>query len=686
MAVIEIQFREQVFFKIIGALISRAEYPKELFSLPAERLIEKVVSGDIGYQNPEHPAMSQASPQQVLFNVPFKLLHTTFQDAKAAGSLIAPQCLELNCDMNLILETTAAGQIKYTANFLRVNGQQVPFLFSSELPIGHMPFPIASSQFFSGAGVVALRLATSAADSLEREASNKIGNYDWGFFPDGQLFADQLAETLNAAGQDAISGSSDPILEIDYEASGSWGLDLLGNIAAFASLGINAVDAAPLNIDVPVKISAMTTIKPDPYFVNLVLETKVQWDASGIIGYVPGVQGKVNDAIRAKLHTPSGLKEIARSDEYVIYQSTIDVFKLKTDFFYTEVHGVAVKTYGLEVTGSLTVYPPPTAAFILEEQHWTRKIDCTSKTMKTEFHPPLLHILSSERVLMLKTRTTPVVDPAGFWQPEVRTSGLAHGAQVVDVTFDPGQNNNPVGARSSAFIESNMGVRYVDLGAVPGRPRPTMDNVAEQAQVISECMAKSDRWGMGVLNLEWLVDPPAYQFGIANLREWTISADHIESDHMEVFAVGPLGERKINMVLDQSRNEMHVITAADESLQLKNVSLQAEHPHLFQRWITPWASIPSEDNSTPLGMIDNKVYLNHGSEIASVTVPPFVVDESPRNPVSRPRISKISEETMQKLKSSPTFFMANSEEANAIMSVAHKGAIYFGLAGKQIEV
>jgi hypothetical protein len=206
-----------------------------------------------------------------------------------------------------------------------------------------------------------------------------------------------------------------------------------------------------------------------------------------------------------KLRPPAGQMEIERGDNHVVLQGERPLLEPSTNLFRATVDQLHLSGEGVAATGRVFVSPRPMAFFTIEDQHWESHLDCTARQYKTQFHPPKVLIFNTDRWWVLRFVGDPTVDPAGFWVPRASWPGF----QLAQVEFQiPPGGTKPVGQRSSGFIATTLGVRWVDLGAVPNRPPAPADPLGIQVFVISTCMAISDPWGMGIMNLEWLVDPP----------------------------------------------------------------------------------------------------------------------------------------------------------------------------------
>jgi hypothetical protein len=686
MATVEIQFREKVFFDIIAAQVLRTDVPAVLLAkLPQGKLVERIEAGAIGWASGGEVPFGDG---ELAVKVPITIHVTDLAAAKLAGTLQAPATFPVPAQVWLRLQGAPPSELRWFIQRVEVAGDFVPLLAPPRtIRLGDLGIPITDIVLAAGDGVVAVRCVTPGGGGGLAAVSSRLGGQaSWGEFIEGRVFADTLAEELNGAADGAVAGSSDPEIVVSSRASGHW--DPAAR-AAHASVGLVAVDALPADIDVPVAVYATTTIALDEVLDRLVLTTRVSWAAHDFItvgsgGLITAVEDKVSDAILDKLKPPHGQEEVERGDRYVVYRSARPLTEPVTNLFRASIDALVLMSDFAGGTGPVTVYPPPVAFFTLEDQHWESHVDCTARQWKTQFHPPVVHILGPDRFYSLQFRGDPMVDPPDAWTPRVSWSGLlAAGNQVAHVTFDiPPGGVKPVGSRSSGFIVTNLGVRWVDLGSVPARPAAPADPVGIQAYVISTCMAISDRWGMGVLNLEWLVDPPDLDLGMPALREWTIAALDVEgAERLELVARGSMGERSLAVVpVARGSVVAQVVTDATETLQVRGGRVGSPAPQVMQRWIVPWASVAVDEDARSLELRGDELFAlgergASGVEIpasagagaaASPRLEPHAVDPGAATPLAERRREGLVPRTAGR---------------GRAVAVLHRGAVVFGFAG-----
>ena len=333
---------------------------------------------------------------------------------------------------------------------------------------------------------------------------NRLGGADWGQLVAGQVFADALAVQLGEALDGAAKASSDPKIEIDTRPSAHW-----SSVPprAHSDAEITAVEAILGTINVPIRIYATTELFPNASLGHVELRITVHWYAHDFVtmasgGAIDWVEDDVSDAILEQFQTPpKDLEEVERDREHIVFRQRLPLSPLKLPLVWTTITAAAVDGTGLSATGAMTVAPPPVGFFTLEPPHWTSGIDCGSRSYKITFHPPAVHLVSSDRTFNQQFRAA-VVEPTGLWIPTITwAAATASAPQVMSIVFEgPHQPTQPpTGSGSSAYINTNLGVRWVDFGNVPPKPPMPADPVATQVEVYNTCLLLTDRWGRGVL-------------------------------------------------------------------------------------------------------------------------------------------------------------------------------------------
>lgn len=683
---LEVQFQESVFFEILRAQVVRLDLPRGLFAgLGSERLYERVDAGAAGFARPEdNLPIPDADAGQLTFRLPFTQHHTSLAAARAAGSLQPPASQQINGVAWVRLAAVPPSdplqpvRLRYSLVFLLVEGQQKPAIGGDVIDLGDLGLPVKSLGLFAGDGVVALRFGAGANDDLAGPVTSRLAGKQWGAFVEGQVFATQLAQEFNAAVKD--TADSDPDLELVSQEDGHWSVS---PPYAYTSVEVLALRAIPvIKTDVPVRLLASAELQPNALLNRLRIRTTLRWFAHDFItnassGAIEKVQDDVSDAVVKKFKPPASQHEVERTRDHVVLESDRPLPHLRTALFTATVDHAVADGSGLVCTGYVSVALPPVAHFTFEPPHWSRHEDCHAKRMVTEFVPPTVHIFAVDRFISLKFRSTPLVNPDGFWTPHFGWSGFGPGNQIAHVTFDSWPLGMPPGGQSSsAYFDTNCGMRWVDLGVRPYEPPAVSDPLSEQVHVISNCMAISDRWGMGVLNLDWLVDPPTLDLGMPLVREWTVVAENLrEVELIDLVALGPKVERPLgSFPLADGAIFAQVITDADEQLSIRpSRPMVGATPQVLQRWIVPWNRLAAPESLTRIDLRGRQLLAIGETQrplkwdLGSISSGAIAVDDAA-------------------LEREWTALLTRSASRGRMVAALYRGAVLLGFAGPTVSV
>jgi hypothetical protein len=705
MAVFEIQFQEQVFFQIIAAQVVRTDPPGILLAqLPAGALIDRIETGAVEFAAGD----ILAGDDELAVRVPLTVHVTSLEGAKTAGSLQRPVTVPQDCTIWLRLqpapplphsprEDEREWGIQFLLARVEVGGNFIP-VFPPPPPrriaLGGLGQTVVSLALGQGDGVVSIRFFTRSQTAVPGPITSRIGTADWGQFIEGQVFADALADELNTAADDAEKAPSDPAIEKDTVAVGHWD----GSIpAAHSSVELTAVHAIPPGISVPITIYATTKFQVDPVLDRIELQTRISWAAHDFItvvssGAIEIVEDEVSAGMLDKLKPKPGQEEVERGDRHVVFRMYRPFVEPITDLFSATVDAHSITAEGVGATGPVNVYPAPVAHFTLEEQHWESGVNCNARRWQTKYIPPRVNIFGVDRSYGLRFVTSvPVsVDPAGFWVPQFSWSGVSPGNMIAHVSFEPppgADHAARVNKSSSGFIVTNLGVRWVDLGKVPARPPEPADPTGIQVYVYTKCMKLIDPWGMGVLNLDWLVDPPDLDLGMPPLREWTLTGTQIlEASEVELIAVGPGGERPLGKIAVEHNAVLgQVITEADETLQVRsNGPLAPTPPEVLQRWIVPWSWTHVGEQVRELAFANNKLFVIEDGAVRSMEL----VGSGQPVPMREEEIAELPSKVAKILRGltdgMPNRFPMTAG-ASRNVAVVHNGDAIVGFAGPYVR-
>lgn len=617
MALVELQVAEATFFELIRAEAIRIPLPgAALDQLAAfgqltgegELFVERLECTGVAHATAT-PATGPVAPGQLLLALDVTVHLTSAARALAAGHLAPPSTIPFAAkvwmrlalvEQHLEYQLVASEPGGLTGGGVLPLRLQVPILLPMFSPGSSGYFPRALG---SGPGVIALRIATRFEDDVLAPVVSRLGANAWGLFVPGAVISQQLVFALWTAATEAVEAATSPELAKTEEPNGSWSA---GERRAHAAVGLKAVDAGPADFDLPFRIEATLTPSTAVAGTGAVfrMDTRLQWFAEGLLDDLGLAQDPINEAIAKQLQRPpDGMEELSRGDDFVEYRITAYLDAPSSRTFTGAIASAAVDGSGVAVAGPITVRPPPSATWTVELPYWHVTGDCRSKSARQVLEPAHVTLVGSDPWYELHLRHESVLYPPAFWDPRQERSMPGALPVTLDVALRPPSGalgDVPAGVATSVVLVTSVGVRWVALGVTPARPEVSEEELlGETFQLVSTCMAISDRWGMGVLNLDWLVDPPAREGVLPPLQEWRI-ADHglDQVASVELAAVDARGARRslgrapvVSGVL-----AVRAVTAADEGLELRADGPVATRrpPAVEHRWIEPTLVVPGQ--------------------------------------------------------------------------------------------
>ena len=595
------QIREDVFIDIVRAELLRTPVPSnivenlyatgEQFGEPL--LIERIEFPEILIVN-STPSIPQVQKGKLYIQVNLQLFLTTFSNAKAAGHLGVPATLApVEVSAWIRFDLSHEKIFSYTV----VDSTQ-PFQVSGTLGLD-IPLPIDiifwQTAILSGGGVVVVRIGTEEQDAtiglqtfLDAWIVNRLGSANWGVFVNGEVLSRQLDGEVYRAANQFSSTSSDPKIVIASH-SNAW---VNPDHVAQVDLKLTAVDAGFLDSDVSIDITVKAGF--ESYLNTAVkINTRVEWDAPDEVA---------NNLAEIARRVFGASNQVDSGDDFVAFSTTQFLNGPRSHSFSASITALWIDDNGLEMVGIIAVLPRPNADWVVTSPNWKIGGDCHSRTVGVKFIPASVTLVGTDPYFEPRLmKLPPPSEPAEFWNAVINRS--LYGVQPItfEVEFQSRLLGDvPDGIAMSASLYSNLGVRWVDFGTVPLKPVVSQQQLlARTFALISQCMAISDRWGMGVLNLSWLVDPPVLRidYGHRAVQEWLIVGTGIrETNEVELMAIKRDGTRRrlgTAPVIGGGLLLHRIITNFDESLELRTgVLMSGRVPTVMQRWIIPKLLIP----------------------------------------------------------------------------------------------
>ncbi len=594
MAIIELQIRRDAFINFFVNEINRQRLPArsvDAFSDIKDKLLQRI-------ECTRATVEPSAGTDRVVVQADLVFHHNTLAEVRAAGSLQLPVTAKfertLPVTIAIAFDTNGVPSVGWSIMGGAVPGRTIPLDLPAEIDI-------VSGAVVADEAIVAIRLGTRTDDPVTDIIVNRLGTADWAQLIGGQALADLFTHHF----ADAIGGSISDDLTLDTPAAGAW-LPAFGALPARAAVSatVVAVDECVFDIDVPVDLQLVATFQPSG--ASLVTTLTISWEPdSTACEIVAGLlmtpiasiainqiaQDKTSERLLGTAQPFEEFTEIARTDESISYQRTTVTDTVSPRFVLERTE---ITDEGILTAGSLSLQSARRSLegeVTLPSSGLER--DCGRKTVTVKFRHPAasLRDIGVEGGPPRLLQDGVLFDPPGCWRIVPGPSNT-----WLDLTLafvDPPGGRLPAGTATSVFLHTDCGLRWLDLGTIPAdRPAPSTGEIAE---MLSRCMAISDRWGMGVLNLHWLVDPPDLLWGLDPLRLWTVAARGIPpGTPIEFIAVGGDG-RERRLAVHEARTDFAVdlVTAATETLQIRTArELDAPAPAVWQRWMVPFAEVP----------------------------------------------------------------------------------------------
>lgn len=619
MGLIEFQIRKEAFSAYVKAELNRRRLPSPMLNVPLlpelqGRLLERIECLDC-IVKPSQGAGRVTVEANMVFHV-----HTSLATVRAAGSLqpAATEQIPRSLAIDFSIALTAA------------NGQPSPpslqwSLFSGLLSGGAISLDLPQEINAQAAAVeadhqiVAIRLGTRSDDPVNAPIIDRLGGGDWVRLITG----DVLAEVFTANLATTLDGDLPPGVIEETAATGTWATVRVGFLPwnppfVLATAGVVAENQCLFDIDVAIDLTMAVTFQVTGS--SLVTTLTLAWDADStlcdivsslIFTPIAGIainviaEDQVADAILGAASNPAGFQQVAASDSSITYQRTSSLNMPQPMFAFTQAE---VTSDGLVTRGTLQIQAnrqglqgeatPPVSRL---------DRDCGARQVRVAFQPAsvaLRDIGVGGPPRLFAEGTT--FDPPKAW---VVTAGASNTWLDLVLEFtDPPTGRLAPGTPTSVFLHTDCGLRWVDLGVIPAdRAQPTTADIVE---MISDCMAISDPWGEGVLNLGWLIDPPDVLHGFDPIRQWSLGLRELPAgSRVDIVARAANGDTRIVGEIEGRPNvAIQVVTAATETLELRtNGLISAPAPIVVQGWVVPFAQASLDDVPVSVASVGSRI-------------------------------------------------------------------------------
>jgi hypothetical protein len=650
MAFIEVEMIEARFNQLVQLLTSAGPIPIGiLHGLGPERLIAEFTWNQV--------SVGLAPPG---FNTSFGTL-----TARCAVTLRHVSTAELDANPNANGTTTeATAWIRISTNTIELRVDllaiEVPGAptqwFALPILVARRRVPAVGGTSLAAAAIilrddiVTLRFATRATDSLQETPLNMLATIgdEWAIRLSKEFFIEQLLLSLQGALATPPAGTT-----IEDSPSASWGVKD-GNWAAIGKVGLEKEDACPgllddadLSIEVDVVLTPSANItppSPQPPLLNLTLRLSSDvsdWDtfrcwlgggglASTILGYLAnpiigpgagGIVGIISLVVVAETVRLDAGKEItgtsinnftlvSSSSTTATYTSQNNLPTLVTTAANGasngQINAATTGPHGMLISGTVLYLPANHNATFVPNggalaSALKNSYDCRRKTWLRKAEIQGVSIEDRANVLGSDLGRVPVTifnsstaTPPHLWsvdKPKPNEEQLA--------TISESELVKP-GDTGRVYLHTSAGIRRFDITPLPALAPPTQE---ETIEALAQCLKKSKMFTPRE-KVQWLVDPPPYDFGFRPLRQWLFTFAEVRAGtrivvHHVLNSVR--SDRTMRFVAENTGGvSLELITDAATELVLEHDQEIISDGRVMQRWLIPTAVMDTGESGLSL--------------------------------------------------------------------------------------
>ncbi|MGW3384994.1 hypothetical protein ACWDCO_33085 [Streptomyces albogriseolus] len=620
MGLYELQLKRDPFLNMMQAWINDRPLPVAEMPGFTDRWLERLLCTIVEIRSAnEVPPDANLAVGAIPLRATIEVHHTTYEDARQAGSLTRPATAVATLHLWIAFNATGSG-LSIMPAAAEINGTQLDV---SALPVDPLTVPwpkeltVAAATLRVEGSLIVIRVATSVGTSLSGPVIDRTAGADWAQLLGGDLLAEQVTSGLAAQLDELVA--VDKRYKLEEAVTGSWMWPIGSNI--YAS-GVIERSRACLTTDVDVTVQVGITFEPQPAEGTALVKMRISWELSAwdeavcaaqalmatvaasflpFVGplmaglgrvagwssfiFLPMVFGDIAAEKVKSITPPDDTRKISEGDDYVEWQRTMSLGPRTSDSNVVfSIQSADVDFAGLTSRGSLRSTPLPRELIgYPSPAMWKTNADCKSRQVSQNYTPASVTLQHTTWVPLALLPPFVRTDPPEAWEPRIVPT--ATGVEI----FVP--RSTRVGTHLALWVHTASGLRWIDLGIVPAKPEPLTS--AEIAAALNPCLALQ-KHHLGK-QYKWLVDPPKKTYGHKLLREWALAGKDLGAGSaIDVMAIGPGGRERLISTLDPIESQMsfQVLTEADEELELRTDREGHSGLLMAQRWITPWARVP----------------------------------------------------------------------------------------------
>jgi hypothetical protein len=655
MAVVEIEIKQHRFVKLLQFMLAANPIPAPTLAiLGPTRLLTR-----LRWQLPQLEAVAPGSTTPGTLNARATVTVTHVSLDELTANAAAPGT-ETTLTASLVVTADPTG-LQITVSRLELAGA-APSVLTPALLVGRQLIPLDGVENIVGASVlhapdaeiVTVRYSVVGPDDLLAPPANLLLSHegDWLIRISGEVFADQVRAQLVDALDPAPSGTS-----VSRPAGALWlPSPLVPTLwGVYAGAEVEKKKAC-LDIDLSVEVRVTLSVTPmvdpvnaDNSWVDLGLRIESDasdWDVArcwlttgGVAALVLGLATNIAAGIMVAVKSLIAIAETVRIEAgSAVVGSTIGGGFTRTGgdatsatysgridlpiFPTGSLRAAQVGPHGLVVHGDVAIEPPEhvvtfepdggtlpakwNGSYDCEENRWEQSYDVGSIVVRDRLQLGPQVVPQRPAVTVFPTTTfrrapgaVAAVSVAlwpGIWVYDAPS--FPHAAPIVTPrrTGPP-----PAGQHILFFLHTSAGLRRYEIGPVPGSPAEPSD--MELAVHKVNCKQMMKLW-TPVEQIQWLIDPPPFDYGYPPLRQWLLAFQHLGPRAIvRVFAAARDGSDR-RLLAERDFREMptgaiEVVTAADVELTVEHhiegkTEGEEREPHVrvMQRWIVPTKMIP----------------------------------------------------------------------------------------------
>jgi hypothetical protein len=177
---------------------------------------------------------------------------------------------------------------------------------------------------------------------------------------------------------------------------------------------------------------------------------------------------------------------------------------------------------------------------------------------------------------------------------------------------------HPPPTAGHAFLHTSAGIARYEIAHVPRPPSPPGE--AQLAALKVNCMRLIAR----LQNIEWLVDPPDFNYGHDPLRQWMVEIDQMPAyTQLELLGVRDgASSRRLGVVTADGTGRVNIEIVTDAKTELRiehNLDQPIDGARISQQWLLPTTTVALAGRATELQRIGDRIVARPPATVVSIS-------------------------------------------------------------------